>query len=334
MIHSGNTSQLTFGIYPGGVAGTQTGLTKGPPDDPAQIKLALDGLQAAGRPLLVRVYKHFSRSPLAAAHDDHPEDVTQYLSDGRQLDLVLCFRDSSEDLTDWLSFIRDKLGLYGKQLAKIQITEEPNLATAPGSADGGFPHVRKALVQGVVAAKEESRRLGLDVQVGFNAVPTFNPADDFWPDIGALGQQPFLDALDYVGLDCYPDVFRPFSPGNHLEKMRDAITFLLTNLRRVNLAAGKIPDSVPIHITENGWPTGEGRAPETQATVLEAIVRAVYAQRTAFNVTHYELFALRDGNSANPDLFHQFGILRDDYTPKPAFDTYRKLIAELGAANP
>jgi hypothetical protein len=334
MIQSGNTSQLTFGIYPGGVAGTQTGLTEGPPDDPSQIKLALDRLQAEGRPLLVRVYKHFSRSFLVTAHDDHQADVTQYLSGGRQLDLVLCFRDSSEDLTDWLSFIRDKLGLYGKQLAKIQITEEPNLATAPGSADGGFPHVRKALVQGVVAAKEESRRLGLDVQVGFNAVPTFNPADDFWPDIGALGQQPFLDALDYVGLDCYPDVFRPFSPGNRLEKMRDAITFLLTNLRRVNLAAGKIPDSVPIHITENGWPTGEGRTPEKQAAVLEAIVRAVYAQRTAFNVTHYELFALRDGNSANPDLFHQFGILRDDYTPKPAFDTYRKLIAELGAANP
>jgi hypothetical protein len=258
-------------------------------------------------------------------------DVTHYLSGGRQLDLVLCFRDSGEDLTEWLSFIRDHIRRYGRQLAKIQITEEPNLSTAPGSADGGFPHVRKALVRGVVAAKEESRRLGLDAQVGFNVVPTFNPADDFWPGIAALGQQPFLDALDYVGLDCYPDVFRPFSPGNYLEKMRDAITFLLTNLRRINFAAANIPDSVPIHITENGWPTGEARTPEKQATVIEAIVRAVYAQRTAFNVTHYELFALRDGNSANPDLFHQFGIMRDDYSPKPAFETYRELIAELGA---
>src|SRR5436190_8687764 len=165
MMQSGNTSQLTFGIYPGGVAGTQTGLTEGPPDDPSQIKLALDRLQAAGRPLLVRVYKHFSRSSVSAAHGDHQADVTQYLSGGRQLDLVLCFRDSSEDLAEWLSFIREHLRRYGRQLAKIQITEEPNLATAPGSADGGFPHVRKALVQGVVAAKEESHRLGLDVQV-------------------------------------------------------------------------------------------------------------------------------------------------------------------------
>jgi hypothetical protein len=166
--------------------------------------------------------------------------------------------------------------------------------------------------------------------VGFNAVPSFNPADDFWPTIGALGQQPFIDALDYVGLDCFPDVFRPIRPDNFLENLRNAITFLLTNFRQVNLVAGKIPESVPIHMTENGWPTGEGRTPEKQASVLETIIRAVHAQRTAFNVTHYELFALRDGNSANPDLFHQFGILRDDYTQKPAFETYRNLIAELG----
>ena len=30
------------------------------------------------------------------------------------------------------------------------------------------------------------------------------------------------------------------------------------------------------------------------------------------------------------DIFDQFGLLRDDYTPKTAFETYRRLIAELG----
>jgi hypothetical protein len=330
MIQSADTTPLTFGIYPGGIAGTHSGLTEGPPDAPFQIKLALDRLQADGRPFLVRRYTHFSRSSTYASSGDDPADLAQYLSGGRQLDLVLCFRDSGEDLTEWLNFIRDNIRRHGTQLAKIQITEEPNLATAPGSADGGFPHVRQALVRGVVAAKEEARRLGLAVQVGFNAVPSFNPADDFWPSIGALGQQSFLDALDYVGLDCFPDVFRPVRPDNFLENLRNAIGFLLTNFRRVNLAAGNIPQSVPIHITENGWPTGEGRTPEKQAAVLETIVHAVYAQRIEYNVTHYELFALRDSNSANPDLFHQFGILRDDYTSKPAFETYRKLVAELG----
>ncbi|MGW5479477.1 hypothetical protein [Streptomyces sp. NPDC004008] len=29
-------------------------------------------------------------------------------------------------------------------------------------------------------------------------------------------------------------------------------------------------------------------------------------------------------------LFHRFGLLRDDYSPKAAFETYRRLIDELG----
>jgi hypothetical protein len=29
-------------------------------------------------------------------------------------------------------------------------------------------------------------------------------------------------------------------------------------------------------------------------------------------------------------LFHQFGIIRDDYTPKPAYHMFRHLIHELG----
>jgi hypothetical protein len=32
-----------------------------------------------------------------------------------------------------------------------------------------------------------------------------------------------------------------------------------------------------------------------------------------------------------PDLLSQFGLLRDDYTPKPAFERYCQLIGELGA---
>jgi hypothetical protein len=47
------------------------------------------------------------------------------------------------------------------------------------------------------------------------------------------------------------------------------------------------------------------------------------------HVTHWELFTLRDADSSQPDLFHNFGILRADYSPKPAFDRLRRLIAEL-----
>jgi hypothetical protein len=65
--------------------------------------------------------------------------------------------------------------------------------------------------------------------------------------------------------------------------------------------------------------------------VLDAVVRTINDLRTALNVAHYEFFMLRDEDSERAELGYQFGLLRHDYTPKPAFETYMRLIAELGA---
>jgi hypothetical protein len=65
--------------------------------------------------------------------------------------------------------------------------------------------------------------------------------------------------------------------------------------------------------------------------VLEAVVRSVAEVAEELHVTHYMLFGLRDAASTKPDLFHQFGILRSDHTPKPAYATFKALVAERGA---
>ena len=59
------------------------------------------------------------------------------------------------------------------------------------------------------------------------------------------------------------------------------------------------------------------------------MLRAVHARRHELNVTHWELFALRDADSTRANPFHQFGIVRDDYSPKPAFERLRQTFAEL-----
>ncbi|MEV7470033.1 hypothetical protein AB0O20_26525 [Streptomyces kronopolitis] len=58
-------------------------------------------------------------------------------------------------------------------------------------------------------------------------------------------------------------------------------------------------------------------------------MRTVAARSADLNIDGYAFFALRDTDSAAEGLFHHFGLLRDDYTPKPAFDAYRRLIDEL-----
>lgn len=46
------------------------------------------------------------------------------------------------------------------------------------------------------------------------------------------------------------------------------------------------------------------------------------------------MFDLRDADTTNPevagDIFYHFGLTHDDYSPKPAFQSYRRLIQELG----
>lgn len=321
--------RLIFGIYPGGMAGTESGLTVGPPDDPERIHDALSRLAGPDRAFVVRGYVHFTGAAMRLPEGEtpHPPDVGQYAADGRKLDLVLCFRDPAGDVDAFAAFAAATVERLGPRLATLQIAEEPNLYLAPGSGDGAMPNVREAILGGVVAAKETARRLGRDVSVGFNAVPSFGAPDDFWEEIGRRADRRFLDALDYVGVDFFPDVFHPVA----LEDLNAAIGLLLDRFRDTDLAAAGIPRTTPIHVAENGWPTGPDRPYDRQAAVIEEVVRAVHARAATHNVTHYEIFSLRDADSSNANMFHQFGLMRDDYTPKPAFDVYRRLIAELGA---
>jgi hypothetical protein len=75
-----------------------------------------------------------------------------------------------------------------------------------------------------------------------------------------------------------------------------------------------IQGSTPIRVCENGWPTGPDRPERRQAEVLDTVLRGVHARRHELNVTHWELFALRDADSARANPFYQFGIVRDDYS--------------------
>lgn len=326
MQEHGAAAPLTFGVYPGGPAAEEERwTTEGPANDPARIDEALSLLQPAGQPLVVRCYiPYLGQGRMTYA----PADPLRYIRDGRQLDLVLCYRVPDRDLADWTRFIRQTVRAYGPHLTMLQITEEPN-STGPGG-DGKTPGVRAAIVPGILAAKEEIARLGHKIQVGFSATVSSGPGDDFWTDLKAASTPDFLAALDYVALDFFPDVYRPLPPDDQPGNLAQAVPWVLRQFREMNLAAAGIPPSVPMHIGENGWPTTPTRSYERQAAVLETVVRTVHEHRASLNITHYEHFCLRDAETVNPALGYQFGLLSDDYTAKPAFTVYRALIRELG----
>jgi hypothetical protein len=322
---------LLFGVYPGGTTGDDTGgLATGPADDPERITTALRQLQGKpGRPFLVRAYLGFTDATEQSAEHRTlaPSDAARYTGDGRRLDLVAQYQSSAGDIEGYCAFLRDLIGQYGAVTATVQIAEEPNVVGNP-TLDGAYPGVIDAIVAGVSAAKREAHRLGHHhLRIGFNTTPLFGPTGSFITDLTAAGGAEFITDLDYVGLDFFPDVFRPVS----LEDLGPATAGLLRHHRKEVLAPAGLGD-LPLHITENGWPTGPDRTPERQTQVVETVVRTIADARTELNIQAYAHFALRDADSSQPGLFHRFGLTTDDYTPKPAFETYRRLIHELSCS--
>jgi Ca2+-binding RTX toxin-like protein len=64
---------------------------------------------------------------------------------------------------------------------------------------------------------------------------------------------------------------------------------------------------------------------------LRSTLDAIHRYSGTLGVTDYRWFNLRDNLSTGTDLFDAVGLLRDDYSEKPAFATYRSEIEAKGA---
>ncbi|MFI7276599.1 hypothetical protein [Streptomyces sp. NPDC049879] len=323
------STPLLFGVYPGGVTGDDTGgLAGGAPDDPARVEEALDALQGhPDRPFLVRAYTAFDDSTvLGAPHATAtPADAARYAVGARTLDLVAQYRSASGDIDGYCAWLRELVEQYGAVTTTLQVTEEPD-ATGNPTLDGHYPRVREAIVRGVAVVKEQARALGhTHLRVGFNTTPLFGPAASFMDELTALGGKKFIADLDYIGLDFFPDVFRPIAEA----ELAAAVEGLLRHHRETVLTSAGL-GHLPLHITEHGWPTGPDRSPERQAEVVATVVKTLAAHADELLLSGYTHFALRDADSSGPTLFHRFGLTTDDYEPKPAFDVLRCLITQLG----
>jgi hypothetical protein len=325
--------ELTFGIYPLSAAGTPFGLAVGPEDNYHMIEKALTDLKGDSKSLNPRLYLIYTRkweSKMLALAD-------RYHDAGLLADLALgcgdwTDSDTSVELESWLNFIEKVIDRYGSDLTSLQITNEPNLSFMEGSK----PYIMQVLTEGVLAAKKIAVERKLALPIGFGSVPESQVSvPGFWEQLGKTGGSRFLDSVDFVGHNFYIDVFNDKSFS--LDEVSAATEHTLRELREKSLKEAGIPFSVPIRVTENGWPTGKNpivnmeRPFSQQAKVLETVIRTVHRLHNELNISHYVLFGLRDADSSKEDLFHQFGIMYDDYSPKPAYHTFQTLIRDLGA---
>jgi hypothetical protein len=309
------------------------------PENPSKRLAALELLRAPGSNFVLHLYAQYSGPSSASAAAQLGQDIAQYTASGFDIELVLTYRPAdrkpSVDVPGFTRFVGDSVRELGpnRRLVSLQVTNEVNIPGAPSASDGDFPGAEDALIQGVVAAKREINAIGAtQIRVGFNWAYQLGAAQDgFWRYMRRAGGRAFRRALDWVGIDAYPGTWGPELPSglDLASGVRQATSDSLSALRDRLMPLAAIPATVPIHVSETGYPTGPGRTYDMQTTVLRASVQAVNELRATYNVTDYRWFDLRDADSSSASFESQYGLMTDDYAPKPAFSVYAALVAAL-----
>jgi hypothetical protein len=324
---------LTFGIYPGGAAGTVGPAGRLVPDDQTKTLDALERLRVPGRPFVLHLFASYAGQGSASAAEQIGGDVARYTAAGFRIELVLTYRPAggaqAQDVAGFADFARGAVAGFGSnpRFTALQVTNEANVRGAPSAADGAYAGAQDALVRGVVAAAEEARKDGARVAIGFNWAYSVGASERaFWSRLRSAGPA-FRRSLDWVGLDLYPGTWGPRLGGTLASATKRSVLGALSAVRKRYLPLAGLAANLPIHISENGYPTGPRRTEAMQLTELEAAVSTVASERSAYGVTDYRWFDLRDADSSSPSFESRYGLMDDHYRPKAAFAAYRKLVA-------
>lgn len=327
--------RLRFGLYPWGAVGCVEQCAPSVPEN-ADKSMAMVKQLKGSRSLVVHLYGDYNGVSDASA-DRLLSEASWWSSNGLKISAVLRYRPAdagkAAGYPAWIRTQTRRLAaLTGT--TSVQIANEPN-NPAPDAGDGSYPGVVNAIAAGVPAARAEVVAAGRpDILIGFNWAAGESPTttEPMWAGLKQAGGSAFTQAVGFVGVNVYPGTWTaPITTGTltaaHIEStMRST----LDAARNKHMVAAGV-SGAGLVITETGYPTTAARTASMQDLVLRTVVGVAEATKSIFGVTGVYWFSLRDGNTASGQLENGYGLLRDDYTPKPAFSTLQGLVASIGA---
>ncbi|MGI8557609.1 MAG: hypothetical protein ACR2ND_04775 [Solirubrobacteraceae bacterium] len=337
---SAKPAPFRFGIDPELAGSVGLAQTASKPENETLRLAALNALRPTGKELVLRVNRLFF-SDGEAGIQHFQQLISQDTTAGFDVELQVRYHPTpAEDgnLSAWTAYVRHVVDVFGPnpRVVAMTITNENNINISPNTSDGSYKSANQALIDGVIAARQEADAHGWSrLKFGFTYAWRFLPTGDaaFWNALGAGGAA-FRNALSFVGLDVYPGSFYPpvVAPPDDL---RQEMVTAMATVRDCWMASAQLGAAVPIWITENGYPTTPVAHTEAeQAQSLAQMVDTVHAYAGAYGVSDYRWFNLRDNNSQGTGIFDNDGLLRDDYSPKPSFGELRARIAAFGQAAP
>jgi hypothetical protein len=328
---------LHFGVYPWAGAGTVDPTDPQVADNPAQTLAAAKALKGS-RTLTMHLYGQYTGIDSGEA-DALVSDAKWWSDNGMQVEMVLRYRPARPNLAagyvPWARTVATRLAAL-PGLVALQIGNEPNNTTSAAAGDGAYPGVIDAIAHGVPAVRDALVAAGrADVKVGFNWAAGNAPCatEPMWSQLRAAGGSAFTASVGWVGVDVYPGTWSAPSPTTFptASLVNATIIGSLRCLRTRHMITAGLPASVTITVAETGYPTDAQRSQTTQAEVLRQTIASVESVRNRYGVTDLRWFALRDANTASGQLENGYGLLRDDYTLKPAFTAYQQIIAAEGS---
>jgi hypothetical protein len=195
---------------------------------------------------------------------------------------------------------------YGPDLAAVEAWNEPNhpgnLVAPDGDLAGTYAAMLKAFYSGAKA--------------GDPNVPVLAGAL-------AYADVPFLQQLYADGIQGHYDGLsvHPYADGAAPSNTTVTHSFIgqIQALHSAQLAAG---DHTPIWVTEFGWPVGTSAGANTEAQQADYVQQAFQLVNSYSYVQAALVYQLRDmaTDPANPE--DNFGLLTEDFTPRPAYAAF------------
>lgn len=327
---------LRFGIYPWGTVGATDPVAGAHPEAPAHSLAAVRQLKG-GRSFVVHLYGEYTGLDREAA-GRLLADARWWSDHGMQVEMVLRYRPARPDLapgfSPWVSWVARRLA-WIPGVTAIQVGNEPNNADAAAAADGAYPGAVEAVAEAIPGARRAVAREGRrDVGIGLNWAAGSRPCGDgrFWRTLRRAGGKRFVSSVSWVGVDIYPGTWsRPTRSRLPTQAaVGRTVERTLRCVRREHMPQAGLGRRVTLTVAETGYPTDPTRPDAVQERVLRATVRATQRVRATYGVTDLRWFSLRDANTGSGQLENGYGLLRSDLSAKPAYWTYRRLIAAGG----
>lgn len=314
-VAAGPAHALEFGVYPGATftVGKYVGLAGSAPAGPDLSYERMAEL-AGGRPFQVHLYAQWNRG----VTPDVEAALDQIAAAGLKANVALKYvppagRDG--DIHGFAAWVAEVVEAH-PGVAVWQVANEPNVGFTSDS-DGAAEDPVGAVIEGVKAAAAVA---GPGVKVGFNWFYRLDPVSDraFWSELGSRGGDAFRAALGYAGVDIYAGTYIP--PLYSVDDENDFRT-ALEYVRDEMMPLAGLGAGVPIYVQETGYPTlAPLRTEERQAEALAGYIRAT----EGLGVELLQWFQLTDARSPLGD---GWGLLRNDWSRKPAFEVMREAVA-------